>query len=443
MASGTINAFNLAEAGVNVDKAQIHKDDGELTKAQNATTDPTGVGGGIRKRPGLVEFNAVAGTGSMLGGIGAPLTLRATSVGGVTLAAAARTTYWGRRSKSATVGATQGWHSSTSGFTTAATAILAGTPSNPRADAIPDGYEGLVFTAANGMPNAAAVVNNKLYYPSNSYTPNTDGAPIWVFDGVTDKKFAEIPRESSTAGYCAIMSMIAVADVLYISVYDDNNATTAVRGRVFSLDLSSGALTQLGATFSLVVPYALCWHMNRLWCGVFDTSNPGKVYFIRPGVDSAWTLDRTIGTGTNCTMLISYKGELFAGGHGNPAPIDKRNSVGTWASTTTLGGAASEITAAVVFNDNLYVAYSPTVSGIGIIAKYDGTSWTTAYNPGTVGWYGSAWVDNGVVFFGGGGHNTNNVLVSSANGSSWTDRSANLTTVGTFSGLACVGTLLT
>lgn len=441
MGEGTINAFNLAESGVNVDKAQIHKADGELTKSQNATTDPTGLGGGIRKRPGLIEFNAVAGTGAMLGGIGAPLTLKATTVGGVALSAAVRTTYWGRRSKSATIGATQGWQSSTTGFTTAATAILAGTPSNPRAAAIPDGWEALLWTAANGMPGSAAVVNNKLYYAADSYTPGTDGAPIWVFDGTVDKKFSEIPKNSGAA-YCAILSMIAVGTTIYLTVYDDDNAVTSPRGRVFSLDTSTGALLQIGAEFSAVAPYPICWHMGRLWIGTCDTANAGKVYFFRPGIDTAWTLDRTLGSGMNCTVLVSYKGELFAGGHGNPAPMDKRNSVGTWASTTTFGAANSEITSAVVLGDNLYVAYTPTVSGLGIIAKYNGSAWSTAYNPGTTGWYPAAWVDNNIMFFGGGGHNTNNVLVSTPDGSVFTDRSANLTTVSTFCGLACVGTLI-
>jgi len=65
--------YSLGEKGVNVDKDPLVLDNSELRQAQNAIRDPLGVEGGLKNRPGLVKFNASAGAGSILGGIGVPL----------------------------------------------------------------------------------------------------------------------------------------------------------------------------------------------------------------------------------------------------------------------------------------------------------------------------------------------------------------------------------
>ncbi len=63
--------YSFGEKGVNVDKDPLVLEDNELTRAQNAVPEPDG---GIKNRPGLEKFNASAAAGSILGGIGVPLT---------------------------------------------------------------------------------------------------------------------------------------------------------------------------------------------------------------------------------------------------------------------------------------------------------------------------------------------------------------------------------
>jgi hypothetical protein len=69
----TLTLFNFGAEGVNVDASDLHMKDGELRKAQNAISDPLGNQGGLKNRPGLTRFNALAANGSILGGISVPL----------------------------------------------------------------------------------------------------------------------------------------------------------------------------------------------------------------------------------------------------------------------------------------------------------------------------------------------------------------------------------
>lgn len=450
MAEGTIDCYNLAEIGVDVDKAQIHKEDGALTKAQNATTDPTGVGGGVRKRPGLVEFNALTFGGSVLGGIGAALALLVNSINGTTLSGGpTRTTYWARQAKAVGWGATQGWWSSTNGFTSAAGQILSSTPANPRTNELSDGST--LFTGlCSGMPGASVVYRNKLYYAS-TYTRGTDAPPIRIFDGTTDAEFVRVPHNPNfTTTSTVIYSMLLVGEIIYLSTGDGVVADGAARtGRVFSLNPSSGALVQIGAQFPAgYSPYSLCWHAGRLWAGTIWRVNsqiPGDVQWVRPGIDTTWTLDRTMTQGRGCTFLYSYKGELFAGsgpsGTGVTTVVEKRTTLGAWSVSLSVGvGAGSGFMNAVQFGTNLYVTLFNFTGNASTVRKYDGASWTTALTTGDAKPLQQIWVDTGVIYAGGGGNNTTANLWTSTDGTSWTDRSTNLTGAN-MCGSGLVGTL--
>ncbi len=69
-----LQVFGIGTKGVNVDLNSIQLDDQQLTQAQNASPNPLGAEVGLSKQPGLVEINGSAGAGSILGGIGVPLT---------------------------------------------------------------------------------------------------------------------------------------------------------------------------------------------------------------------------------------------------------------------------------------------------------------------------------------------------------------------------------
>ena len=68
-----LKIFTFGSAGVNVDLNPIQLGDQQLTKAQNAISDPLGKVGALTNRPGLTKHNASAAAGSVLGGIGVPL----------------------------------------------------------------------------------------------------------------------------------------------------------------------------------------------------------------------------------------------------------------------------------------------------------------------------------------------------------------------------------
>lgn len=69
----TLRLYNFGAKGVNVDASDLHMEDGELRKAQNIIHNTQGVMGGITNRQGLSRFNASAAAGSIIGGIGVPL----------------------------------------------------------------------------------------------------------------------------------------------------------------------------------------------------------------------------------------------------------------------------------------------------------------------------------------------------------------------------------
>lgn len=73
----TLKVYDMGLNGVNVDKNPVELGDSELQQAQNAIA-TEGTGKGIRKRPGLVEFNTENTAGSVLGGITVPLINRFT-----------------------------------------------------------------------------------------------------------------------------------------------------------------------------------------------------------------------------------------------------------------------------------------------------------------------------------------------------------------------------
>lgn len=82
--SNKIDLRGLGLFGVNVDKDPLMLGDQELRKAQNAIHDPLGVNEGLRKRPGLLEFNTSNLGGIILGGMGVPI-LNLTEDGNPTL----------------------------------------------------------------------------------------------------------------------------------------------------------------------------------------------------------------------------------------------------------------------------------------------------------------------------------------------------------------------
>lgn len=436
---GQINVYNLGKLGVNVDKSPVHLEDGELTKAQNVIRNQLGHEGGIEKRPGLTKFNAVAAGGSVLGGIGVPLSLLTNTVGGTTLAGGpSRTIYVGRQVTASGIGASRGWWKSTDRFATAASAILSSSPANPRSEQIELLATGGLLGTLIGSPAASCVLRNKLYYASDDYTTGA-GAPIRVFDGVVDAEFARVTPGATTAiaNSFGVMSMLAVNDdTIYVTVFSDATGT-AETGIVLKLNIATGVLAPLG-TITLSarhVPYALGWHAGRLWMGTVaaDSSGPGQIFWIRPGIDTSWTLDRTMSLGIGCTSLTSFQGQLFAGslatGGGNMV-VEARSSVGAWTASLTIAAAESKaFLGAIVFQSNLYIASYQFTTATTFIKKFNGSVWSNAFTGvgATNRAFPSAFTDGTLVYFVGGGNATDAGMETSPDGTTWTDRASSLT----------------
>lgn len=432
MAIGKLAIYNLGSLGVNVDKSPLHLSEGELISAQNAIREPLGLEGGLRKRAGLTHHNANAGAGSFIGGIGLPLFLEVNTINGVTLAGGpTRSMYWGRvKRDSGALDLTEGWWKSTNGFTTPATEIVAGTPANPRGGAGGGGTNMLTLGTWNtGAPSAAVVVKNRMYYADSNYVNGTTNPSIRVFDGVFDEEFVRIPNTPTGTHPTGIATMITVGGVIYLTVADSQTT-----GRVFSLDPSSGVLVQLGAQFTTSkVPYSLAWHNNRLWVGTTSQAGAGLIYFFRPGIDTVWTLSRTMGIGIGVSSLASFQGQLFAGarGGGSTSGVEVMSSLGVWSNSLN-GGDNSDAQGLIVFKNNLYMSFFTDVGNVGTIRKFNGSAWSIVLSGVSAKQapLPSSWVDQGTLYFGGGGDTYAAVLVSSTDGAVWTDKTANLPMTG-------------
>lgn len=434
--AGKLNVYNLGSNGVNVDSNPIQLEDGELTKGQNAIHDPLGSTGGLRKRAGLVKVNSVAAAGAIRGGIGVPLAVAGQAVGpGGTAPAAGRTTYVGQAL--ASTDASTGWYSTVNSFGTA-TRNASPAPASPvsRAKRADIAAPAVGRWASN--PPAGVQYRNRIYYAGNGYTVGTTPPEIRVWDGVTDRQLCTVPGFlnvfSAQVQTKAIMHMIVGGDgFIYLSTFGTGIATASYEGHVWQLDPESGALKMLGLKFTGTIPNALVWYLNRLWMGTYTGDNVAqvaKIYFFRPGIDTAWTLDFTTAVSNGVHNFASYQGLLYASlegsSTGGAALVKVRSAVGVW--TTSLTGSADALTTylgAVVFKGNLYVSYCDIGVPAALIKKFDGTSWTTAKDAGAIGTIPFFFYqDNGTLYAVSPFGDTHTILTTT-DGTTWTDRTAN------------------
>ena len=425
--AGKLNLYNLGKLGVNVDKSPVHLDDLELTKSQNAIHDPIGaLDGALKNRPGLVKLNSVAGAGSIVGGVGVPYTRPVT-----------RTLYVGHQTGNG-VYDTSGWRTST----VAAFASGASTVSVPRNPANNTGISTISqddYTSSNVLAgNRGLVVNNRLYYATNFYGVAADSPPINMFDGTLDTTIAVIPKEPTNDVFVrSVLSMVAAKGSLYIGTFDSGTDETDIRGRVFELNLTTGALSLLGAQFTAgLVPISLVWYLGRLWAGLHtsDVTVGGQVHFIRPGIDTGWTADETISIGPVCS-LATFQGLLYAGvtaNTGTAGVIQRRAVDGTWATVLTgpNTGKGNGYFYLTTTSTHIYASYYDPITPVGIIARSaTGASgaWSDVFTGTTTDrlpYY--LQVYDGVIYAFGRGATV--IVQTSANGTTWTDRSGQFTT---------------
>lgn len=326
---------------------------------------------------------------------------------------------------------TGGWWHSSDGFFSGADLIQAPrTPKHPRA------WDKLApFTSNNagvlgGTPSVTATVNNHFIYAGDDYIQNTDFPPIRIFDGLSDRLMATVPSPVSGTPPNCIMTMFQNGTDIYISTLDTGSSASNFTGTVWQFDPLTLLFTKLGAQFTGgEVPYALAWHMDRLWCGTNKgNGTAGNVYFFRPGIDTVWTLDHALSGDTlgGVACMQSYLGKLYVGSDNASAAakVIVRSADGTYAASKTGGfaGTYNGFLSMSVYNNNLLTGYWDNGPN-ALIYRFDGTSWVIAYTGalGTIRPFNTQFQWNQNLYFVGGGKSLGACLINTIDGITYLD----------------------
>lgn len=371
---GSITNYNIAGGGVNLVKGPLHTADNEVSQAQNAelvSNQNTGGEGVLSKRGGLAALNGSALSGSILGMVGLNLATTYT-----------RTLLFAKGTEDTTT-----WVTTTDGATLANT-------STPTRAANFDKY-----ATENNARDArrAAAFRNFIVYPGNTYTQNTDRPDLTLWDGTASQEIAEIIAGPSSNGSptFAITDMLTANGKIYFAVHDPGGTNPNLIGRVMSLNLETGAITQIAAPFGAGTgeraggtPSCLAWHLGQLFVGLqgaATTDAIGNVVRCRPDFDTEWTVDVATLSGYPSTMTV-FLGNLYIGTQASVstgAKIYKRTaSTSAYvAQVTSAAGAAGNghYASLVVYSDSIYaVEYHATTPVIHIVTSTDGTTWSTS-----------------------------------------------------------------
>jgi hypothetical protein len=375
---GKLNIYNLGQKGNNVVKSPIHLEDGEFRKSQNLFVDPNAGDGGVRKRNGYNKLNAAAAGGgaSVQGLINLPYPPAKTT-----------TVYAGVQRLTADKNTpTALWRKTADAGTNWADDTAAPTRSTFNPNITSDFY-----------CNAICVFRDKLYYAGDDYVFGTDAPTIHVWDGEVDNIISYIPTSGATGVPClGVTSMCIHRGQLMIAVLDAGGVGSC-NGRVFSLEVATGQLTQIGPAvaagsyeFGAQVPFTLCSYQNKLWLGSAAANfGSGKIYVIRPGIDGAWAVDTTFASNGVCSLAV-YKGKLYAalsaGGLVVPNLVKVRSTLGVWStsysSATNAATGISYVTSLIVYDGNLFCIEFNDGRAAGdkvSVNKFNGTAWSEVY----------------------------------------------------------------
>ena len=389
---GKVNIFNLGEKGVVNAKDPIHVIDGELLQSQNAIANNPDEGlGGLEKRGGMAKLNTVAMSGAVLGLANVPLEDPVSGFG-----------EW------IYVGGTQGGISQWCGASYDFLVNFSNFDTLLTADIQPAGARtytkiaGAFPGATDYRSTSIARANNKLFYAADGYTVDTEAPPIRCWTGKKDFEIARIPEwfDAGVRRHAkAIVRLITFDTFIYLSTWDGGTSPDTA-GRVFRLDPETGTLLQIGEAFGGQAgeiaggfPFSLVSWNGRLWVGTANAAAApaGKVLWIRPGLDDAWTLDHTMTAGQGNVLALagfSVTGNLYVGvdGVGGVAGLVlARTPSGVWSTSDTglQTSARNRYDVLVEFEEKLYAFYWDPTGGVGaanrqVIRSFDGAAWTTA-----------------------------------------------------------------
>ena len=390
-----------------------------------------------------------------------------------------------------------GWAVSCDAFATSRTALTAkntsnaqtnwaltpggaGSPGFPRLDRalfVNIGGPGWTGRGTCAFPVGSCVVNNKLYYVGDRHSFKTStnfaslSAPqIRVYDQVTDGRLCVIPPNSELGVVtplevlCLIpgtfISSGVVQQCLYAGTWD-TGATGAsggtIQGRVLGIHLDTGSFFNVGLSFPVgFAPYCLTQSGNTLWAGTSggggatDAPYAGRVYRIRAG-ETAWVLDNTFSSKQDTVQSLAFfQGKLYAAvsrpftGAGTiSVNVSVRDmTLNTWSVSDNASTTWDGVFSLLVFKDNLYATRCSPQAGSSAttIRKFDGTTWSTVYT-GTDFSVHKLWESGGTLIASSGEQNTLSVLTST-DGTTWAERSSNITGVASDRAMSIFGSLV-
>lgn len=349
----------------------------------------------------------------------------------------------------------EGWWLSSDKFATNSSYLHGSIPQNPRGWTETAVFSASSAAALGGFPGVACTLNNYLVYAPGGYTVGTDSPSIRIWNGVFDREVVKLPNTTANVVPKAVMTMLTTNGTIYLTTFDSGTTSANWSGRVFELDIVSGHLEPIGTAFPAGhMPYALAWNMGRLWCGTNRqvSTATGKIYYFRPNVDTAWTEDRDLTSDSmaGVASLYGYNGYLYIGCTspvGSFAKLLVRSSIdGSYSTADTgTGGTAranNGFYAITTFASDLYYSFwnPDTPTAVSKIKKLTGTATVYTGASATIKPYIALPTDDTTLLAVGGGVGYAAALLSTTDGSSWTDRTANI--VSGYSGIPAFGTII-
>lgn len=374
--------YGFGQGGVNNAKNPLQLADNEASQLQNAELIPdedVGGEGSLSKRLGLSTLNGSALAGAAYGLTVMPL----------------ETTYTRYLYASLKTADSDRWLRTTDGTSWTATSAppLAATDSRLHVED--------TFAVSDRMASFAG----RMFYPGDDYTvsagTNSGGTnpPIISWDGSNGFTVMRVPPGPSSNGNApfGINDMIVANGKIYFSVHDPASTAAAAdaKGRVFSLDPTTGLCQQIALAFGASpfqaggFPVSLAFYNGQLWVAMCEdtlaNNSTAKVVRCYPDIDTSWTEDVT-NLQHDLLSICAHGGDLWVSttniSGSAAARIYRRSaSTGTWASSYNTGNTGSNtqlIKSLVSFNDELYaVEIIDDASDSCHIKKFDGSSWTT------------------------------------------------------------------
>lgn len=383
--AGKLNLYAIGKGGVNLTKSPIHLDDTELVQAQNAEFDLNNRDGGLRKRGGFAALNSSAlnSGASILGLANVPL-----------LSTYTRTLYAALQTAGANT-----WTTSTDGATWTPGTSPARAQSSSLGTATPT-------VSVDYLTHRIVPIRQGFIYPGNDYIGYNNASftapPLRYFTDGSDFELARIqinPGATVSSTPYMITDLIVVGGTVYFGTFEAGGAAPDHKGRVISLDLTTGIMKQVGNTFGNGTteqtggfPWTLCSYRGELFVGLYGISGSsvGVVVRIRPDSQTTWTVDVSNLVGYPMSMAV-YKGDLFVGTQGDAGETSvvsrRAAATGTYSTSDsgTGGSAVTHFASLIVYSGKLYAAYLNTnATPVNLIRVYDNTSWSTSLNLNTL-----------------------------------------------------------